>query len=186
MSDNFFIQGIQHITDLEGYDHMLFLAALCAPFTFKEWKTVLLLATAFTVGHSVSLALSALELIHFNRDLIELLIAITILLTALVNVFIDQKGKISVWSYLLTTGFGIIHGMGFSGFFRMISDDTGSFIRQLLLFNLGVETGQILIIMVFLGIMFLAGKMIVQHRKLSFAVSLFSAAVAAWMVYGRI
>ena len=63
---NYFVDGILHITDVEGYDHMLFLLAMCAPFTFKDWKQVAILATAFTLGHSISLALAALDVIRFS------------------------------------------------------------------------------------------------------------------------
>jgi hypothetical protein len=185
MTEQFFFQGIQHITDIDGYDHMLFLAALCAPFTLKQWKPVLFLATAFTVGHSISLALAVLDIIHFDRDLIELLIAITILITALSNIFIPKKSDVSVWYYVLTAGFGLIHGMGFSGFFRMISDDTSSLVGQLFLFNLGVEVGQVIIIFIFLILVYFISKTRVNHNHINKTVSFFAALVSAWLVLER-
>lgn len=186
MTGNYFLQGIQHITDLEGYDHMLFLAALCAPFSIRQWKTVLLLATAFTVGHSISLALAAMQIIQFNRDIIELLIAISILATAVINIFKTKMDSVSILSYVITSAFGIIHGMGFSGYFRMISDDSESIIGQLFLFNLGVEAGQIFIILLFFGLIYLVSQVVTDRRKLCIAISVVAALLAAWMVVERI
>ena len=144
---NFFVDGILHITDIEGYDHMLFLLAMCAPFTFKQWKQVVLLATAFTVGHSISLILASLDLVRFSSDLIEFLIPVTIVLTASFNLItITSSTSVSVYRYISAAVFGIIHGMGFSSFFRMISNEGESFIMQLFLFNLGVEAGQLIIV----------------------------------------
>jgi len=147
---NFFLDGISHITDIEGYDHMLFILALCAPFTFKEWKPVAILATAFTVGHSVSLALAALDIIRFSSGLIEFLIPVTILATAIFNW--RATTTVSAYRYASAALFGIIHGMGFSSFFRMISNEGEGFIGQLFLFNLGVEAGQLLILAAILSI----------------------------------
>jgi hypothetical protein len=146
MSGSFFIDGLLHITDVEGYDHMLFLLAMCAPFTFKDWKPVAILATAFTLGHSISLALAASDIIRFSSDLIEFLIPVTILITATFNFIVKTSSHVTIYRYASAAIFGIIHGMGFSSFFRMISSDDGSFTQQLLLFNLGVETGQLLIV----------------------------------------
>jgi hypothetical protein len=149
---NFFTDGIMHITDIEGYDHMLFLLAMCAPFTFKEWKPVAILATAFTVGHSISLALAAFDVIRFSSGLIEFLIPVTILATSIFNWQAGASPTVSIYRYLSAAIFGIIHGMGFSSFFRMISGESDGFITQLLLFNLGVEVGQLLILTAILSL----------------------------------
>lgn len=143
-----FIDGIKHITDISGYDHMLFLIALCAPFTIKQWKPVVLLATAFTVGHSISLALSVTGVVRFSSYWIELLIPASIVVTALTNIsFLKHSADRVQWHrYLITLLFGFIHGMGFSSFFRMIYDETSSLAKSLLMFNLGVEAGQLIII----------------------------------------
>ena len=145
-----------HITDIEGYDHMLFLLAMCAPFTFKEWKPVAILATAFTVGHSVSLALAAFDVIRFSSELIEFLIPITILLTSAFNWRSGASRALSAYRYASAGIFGVIHGMGFSSFFRMISGESEGFIAQLFFFNLGVEAGQLLILAVILSIIALS------------------------------
>ncbi|MFM2200929.1 MAG: hypothetical protein RL040_129 [Bacteroidota bacterium] len=151
MAGNYFIDGIMHITDVEGYDHMLFLLAMCAPFTFREWKPVAILATAFTVGHSVSLALAAFDVIRFSSEIIEFLIPVTILATSAFNWGARISNNVSVYRYASASIFGVIHGMGFSSFFRMISGEGEGFIEQLFLFNLGVEAGQLLILSVILS-----------------------------------
>jgi hypothetical protein len=146
MAGNFFIDGILHITDIEGYDHMLFLLAMCAPFSFKDWKQVVILATAFTVGHSISLALAAFDVIRFSSNIIEFLIPVTILATSIFNFTAGNTMSVSVSRYASAAVFGVIHGMGFSSFFRMISNNGDGFIKQLLLFNVGVEAGQLMIV----------------------------------------
>jgi hypothetical protein len=149
---NYFFDGILHITDADGYDHMLFLLAMCAPFTFREWKPVAILATAFTVGHSISLALAAYDIIRFSSNIIEFLIPLTIIITATFNFSTGISPRISRLRYASAIVFGIIHGMGFSSFFRMISVDGERFIYQLAQFNLGVEAGQLLILTAFLSL----------------------------------
>ena len=140
-----------HITDVEGYDHMLFLLAMCAPFTFRDWKPLAILTTAFTVGHSVSLALAALDIIRFSSEIIEFLIPVTILATSAFNWRAGISNSVSAYRYASAAIFGVIHGMGFSSFFRMISGEGEGFIGQLFLFNLGVEVGQLLILSVVLS-----------------------------------
>jgi hypothetical protein len=148
----FFTDGISHITDIEGYDHMLFLLAMCAPFTFKDWKPVAILATSFTVGHSISLALAAFDVIRFSSGLIEFLIPVTILATSIFNLLDSASPSVSIYRYSSAAIFGIIHGMGFSSFFRMISGESEGFVSQLFLFNLGVEVGQLLILTAILSV----------------------------------
>lgn len=155
---NYFVDGILHITDVEGYDHMLFLLAMCAPFTFRDWKPVAILATAFTVGHSISLALAAYDVIRFSSEIIEFLIPVTIIATAIFNLAFGISGKVTGYRYLSAAVFGIIHGMGFSSFFRMISGEGDTFVYQLALFNLGVEAGQLLILTAFLAIIALIAR----------------------------
>lgn len=107
--------GFDHITDPNGYDHILFVLALCAIYAFKDWKKVLILITAFTVGHSVTLALATLKLITYRSDIIELLIPITIFITALSNYSQNKAGENQAprLRYGLAVCFGLIHGMGF-------------------------------------------------------------------------
>src|SRR6267378_738964 len=115
--------GFRHITDLKGIDHILFLVALCGIFTLQDWKKILLLVTAFTIVHSLTLALSALNIILINSNLIELLIPVTIVITSLSNLFTrantasPEKLRLRYFSALF---FGLIHGMGFSNYLKFL------------------------------------------------------------------
>ncbi|MFN6379676.1 MAG: HupE/UreJ family protein [Flavobacteriales bacterium] len=144
------IEGFKHITDLEGYDHMLFILALSAPFTLVDWRKLLILVTAFTIGHSLTLALAASGVIRFNSNLIELLIPITIFITAISNILYKDSQNIKV-RYAVTAGFGLIHGMGFSSYFRMMYEGNSNWVAQLFYFNCGVELGQLLVLSIILG-----------------------------------
>jgi uncharacterized membrane protein YfcA len=154
--------GFEHITDPKGYDHVLFIVALCAIYTLRDWKKVLILVTAFTVGHSITLALATFRLITFRQDVIELLIPITILITAIVNMFhntpkttLVRQEKGSPLRYALALGFGLIHGLGFSGYLRDLLGGESSIWQPLLAFNLGLEAGQVLIVLALLLLTFL-------------------------------
>ena len=136
--------GVEHIADFAAYDHMLFLLALCAPFTLRNWKKALVLATAFTIGHSITLIAAGLDLFRFNTVWIEFFIPVTILLTALGH-WLPSKRLNQRKFFWLCLVFGFIHGMGFSTFIRFVSSKDG-FVGNLLAFNLGVELGQILIV----------------------------------------
>lgn len=143
--------GIEHISDLKGYDHMLFITALCAVYTFSQWKHLLWLVTAFTVGHSITLALATLNLIQINSELVEFLIPITIFATSLVNLVLELRGhhsrqaeqRSAYAKYGLALGFGLIHGMGFSNFLRVMLGGEDSIVGPLFAFNIGLELGQI-------------------------------------------
>lgn len=147
----YFDLGLKHILDLQGYDHMLFLVALCIPFILKDWRKVLVLATAFTIGHSITLGLNTLELVKFPSVWIEFLIPLTIVLTAIFDFIYQSKIK-SVYHYLLAMFFGLIHGMGFSNFLRssVFPGEESQLISQLLAFNIGIEVGQIIIVIILL------------------------------------
>lgn len=165
----YFQLGFQHIADLAGYDHILFLVALCAIYTLQSWKKVIILVTAFTIGHSLTLALAALDIFRLPQDWVEFLIPLTILITALFNVLSSSHHKLSVgFHYSLALFFGLIHGLGFSNFFRAIlmPDEQHQLVQQLLAFNLGVEVGQLLIVAVILIVASLAMlRLRVQQRE---------------------
>ncbi|PWK26432.1 HupE/UreJ protein [Arcicella aurantiaca] len=150
--------GFQHITDINGYDHILFVVALCAIFRLKDWKKVAFLVTAFTIGHSITLALATLNLITYSSKLIELLIPITIFLTCILNFFHKSaeysldKEKPSVFRYPMAMIFGLIHGMGFSNYLRSLLGKEESIWQPLLAFNLGLEIGQLVIVAISLTI----------------------------------
>ena len=138
-------RGVEHIADFAAYDHMLFLLAVCTPFTLRNWKKALVLATAFTIGHSITLIAAGLDLFRFNTAWIEFFIPVTILLTALGHWLPPKKLNQRKFFWLCLV-FGFIHGMGFSTFIRMVSSKDG-FVGNLLAFNLGVELGQALIVL---------------------------------------
>ncbi|HTE23445.1 HupE/UreJ family protein [Flavitalea sp.] len=144
----FFQLGFEHIADLAGYDHIIFVLALCLRYTFDDWKRIVVLITAFTVGHSVTLALSTLNYINVPADWIEFLIPVTIVITALSNIrqkefrFRTRFPPI----YFLALFFGLIHGLGFSNYLKSLLGKDTNIIPQLLAFNLGLEVGQLLIV----------------------------------------
>jgi len=163
--------GYQHITDINGYDHILFVVALCAIYRITDWKKVLVLVTAFTIGHSITLALAALNMIEYSTDLIEFLIPVTIIFTCITNLFhkssdsVLDKEHFSPVRYILALGFGLIHGMGFSNYLRSLLGKDENIIPQLLAFNIGLEFGQIFIIAIAmsLGFLMLNGFQVRKH-----------------------
>jgi hypothetical protein len=179
------IEGFKHITDLEGYDHMLFILAMSAPFTLADWRKLLILVTAFTIGHSLTLALAASGVIRFNSNLIELLIPVTIFITAISNILYKDNGN-TVLRYLITTGFGLIHGMGFSSYFRMMFEDNSNWIAQLFYFNCGVEIGQLLILAMLL---FLSWAVLrfsrLTSRSWCIGLSVFAALISGYLILDK-
>ena len=156
--------GFDHITDPRGYDHVLFVIALCAIYRLKQWRQVLVLVTAFTIGHSITLALATLRIFEYSTAVVELLIPITILITAIVNFFHKEKPsrfaisryKERSWSrYGLAAVFGLIHGMGFSSYLRSLLVRESNIVQPLLAFNIGLELGQLVIVIFVLGIAWL-------------------------------
>lgn len=153
----YFTLGREHIADLSGYDHILFVVALCLRYSFPEWKKLLVLITAFTIGHSITLALSALNYISISSKWIEFLIPVTIVITALTNVFQKKtiiQSKFPV-IYFLALFFGLIHGLGFSNYLKALLGKNENVILQLLGFNIGLEAGQLLIVAAILLITFI-------------------------------
>jgi hypothetical protein len=149
----YFRLGLQHIADLKGYDHILFILTLCVVYSLKEWRRVLVLITAFTIGHSLTLALATLDLVRVDGDLIEFLIPLTIFLTALVNLFTRKKKVTSLQYYLKYAAalfFGLIHGLGFSNYLRSLLGTERGLVLPLFSFNVGIETGQIIIVTIIL------------------------------------
>jgi hypothetical protein len=149
----YFKLGLQHIADLKGYDHILFVLTLCAVYNLKAWKKVLVLITAFTIGHSLTLALATLDLIRVDGDLIEFLIPMTIFLTALANLF-SRKEKPGALQYYLKYSaalfFGLIHGLGFSNYLRSLLGTERGLVLPLFAFNVGIEVGQIMVVVTFI------------------------------------
>ena len=152
--------GFWHIWSWQATDHLTFLLALCAPFVLADWRRVVALVTSFTVGHSLTLALATLGLVNFNKAVIEALIPVTIMLTALLNM--KQAGPAAapptrrfasvIWAApnVLALAFGLIHGLGFSNYLRSLLGENSRPITELLSFNVGVELGQLLVVSIIL------------------------------------
>lgn len=172
-STHFIREGIAHITDPGGYDHMLFLLVLYCNLEWQQWKKTIVLISAFTIGHSITLALAALNCIAISGHAIELMIASSILLTAisgLVKSYVNRDMGITI-QFLITILFGLIHGAGFSSYFKMIAGET-HFVQQLFLFNFGVEIGQLIILVFLVFLRFLADYFKVGDMASRIALSL--------------
>ncbi|MBN8565145.1 MAG: HupE/UreJ family protein [Flavobacteriales bacterium] len=150
----YFNIGLQHVLDIEGYDHVLFLIALTVPYAFKDWKRVLILVSLFTLGHTLALMLAVFEVIIIKASLVEFLIPITILITALFHLFTAGKsGKKESITFVafVTLFFGIVHGLGFSNYFKSIlPGEKVDKLLPLLEFALGIEAAQIIVVLIVL------------------------------------
>lgn len=178
----YFDIGLDHILDRSAYDHVAFIIAFAALYQLSDWKKVLILVTAFTIGHSVTLALATLKLISVNTDWVEFLIPVTIFITAISNLLVNEKSiqhrRLNV-NYFLAGGFGLIHGLGFSTYLQAILGKEESIIGQLFAFNIGLEAGQIIIVGIFLVIAFLSVSIFgVMRRDWKMIVSSIIAGVA--------
>lgn len=150
----YFQIGLHHVLDIQAYDHVLFMMALVLPFTFKDWKRLLFSVTLFTLGHTTALLLSVYEILVIKATIVELLIPITILTTAVFNLFTlgktNRKENLNL-VYLITLFFGIIHGLGFSNYFKtLLGGSSNSKLVPLLEFALGIEGAQITVVLAML------------------------------------
>jgi hypothetical protein len=164
--------GFEHIADVRGYDHILFIVALCAGYQPRDWKKLLILVTAFTLGHSFTLALATYHIITINDALVEFLIPLTIFLTGVMNIvtsspegggMLERKGT-RLLQYLLALAFGLIHGMGFSNFLRALLGGEEGIALPLFSFNVGLELGQICIVLTVLALTFLVIRLARMRR----------------------
>ncbi len=177
--------GLEHILDVRGYDHILFIVALTSVYLIQDWKKILVLVTAFTVGHSLTLALSTFNLIRVDPDLIEFLIPLTIIVTAISNLFkrTFNKSRNVRTNYLFALFFGLIHGLGFSNYLRALLGRDVSILKQLLAFNLGLEVGQIIIVGLFLLVSFISVTVLgVRHRDWNMIISSMVAGIALGLI----
>lgn len=197
--------GFEHIADPRGYDHILFIVALTAMYPPREWARVLILVTAFTVGHTITLILATLGLVRISTDLVEFLIPVTILATALLNglevewslarrrddvagppsTFEPRGGRMA--KYGLAMGFGLIHGLGFSNFLRAALGAEASIAVPLLSFNVGLELGQICIVATVAALTGLVTGWlkIVSRRAWTLMLSGATGALALWLAVQR-
>ncbi len=180
--------GIDHILNVSAFDHIVFIVALCAMYAATDWKRILILVTAFTIGHSITLAMSSLNIISIKTEVIEILIPITILITALQNLFVKPKPD-QRWrpNYFLALFFGFIHGMGFSSYFKALLGRETSIVLPLFGFNLGVEVGQLCIVACIMVVNYLfvsVGK--VKQNKWNLVVSVIAALLSVYMIIQRL
>jgi ABC-type antimicrobial peptide transport system permease subunit len=182
--DNFYFflkQGLSHILDTSAIDHILFIIALAILYHIKEWKQLLVLITAFTIGHSMALGLATFEAIKANTSIVEFLIPLSIIVTCIwngiqLNSTYLQKKKLknhqvfhvehfSRLKYGIVLFFGLIHGLGFSNYLRFILDSDEGILIPLLAFNIGLEIGQILIVSIVLIINFVLLDLLKIQKK---------------------
>jgi hypothetical protein len=158
--------GWEHIISLDALDHQLFILVLVAAYFYKDWRKILLLVTAFTIGHSITLAFSVLDLVRLPSTLVEILIPITIVLTALDNIlFRGNRQKLMKINYVLALFFGLIHGLGFANTARMAMAAEQTIAVPLLGFNIGLELGQITVVLLIMAIFYLLSKFLKLQQK---------------------
>ncbi|MCG8761649.1 HupE/UreJ family protein [Tenacibaculum finnmarkense] len=185
----YFKMGLFHVLDIKAYDHILFLIVLAIVYQFKQWKKVLWLITLFTVGHSITLALSAYGILKVNADLVEFLIPLSIFITGLLNVLTAKKASVGKENQNLffAVFFGLIHGLGFSNYFKIMIGKTSDKLIPLLEFAGGVEMAQIIIVLAILGVGILTKSVFkVQRRDWILVISSIVMGVAFQMMINRI
>ena len=183
----YFNTGWQHIISWDALDHILFLVALAAIYNVQNWKQVLVLVTAFTIGHSLTLVLSVNDVIRFNTSWLEFLIPCTIVATALFNLLVRDFRPVSLrLNYLLALLFGLIHGMGFANTIRYMLASDQTIAVPLLSFNIGLEAGQIVIVaLILLANYLIVTRAGIERRWWVWALSAVTGAVALKMAIER-
>jgi len=161
--------GLRHVLDINAYDHILFLTALVVPYHFKDWRKIITLVSIFTLGHTLALVLAVFELVKINASLVEFLIPITILFTAIANLFKAGKGggnaNMSV-AIIITLFFGIIHGLGFSNYFNSIlAGSPSDKLLPMLYFAVGIELAQLAVVLAVLLLSFFVQYFIRNSKR---------------------
>ena len=159
--------GFSHVWDWQGYDHLLFLAALCLPFSVRQWKPLLWLITCFTIGHSLSLIFASFEMVKVSLTWIEFLIPVSIAATAVYNMIYAKavwvrNNQLVMW---VTLFFGLVHGFGFAGYFELIRDMEQPLWSSLLFFALGIESAQIVLGALMLLLSFVVLNILGRNRR---------------------
>jgi len=158
--------GWEHIISLDALDHQLFVLVLVAVFGLKDWKKILWLVTAFTIGHSITLAMSVLDLLRVPGTCVEFLIPVTIFITATDNILMRNRPKnLMQMNYYLALFFGLIHGMGFANTARVMMSEEQNIFWPLLGFNIGLELGQIVVVAIILAVLFILVDLFKVSRK---------------------
>jgi hypothetical protein len=167
--------GFEHIANLNGYDHILFLVVLCAVYQINQWRNIIILVTAFTIGHSITLFIVSLDFFSIPSRIIKLLIPVTILITSLQNIInvkqIENSSRMGK-NYFMALFFGLIHGMDFSNYFKALIMSPDEILIPLLGFNIGIELGQLLIVLFIVFISFIFLNIIkIKHLKWNLFIS---------------
>ncbi|MEO7043852.1 MAG: HupE/UreJ family protein [Ferruginibacter sp.] len=183
----YFSLGWHHIINWEALDHLMFITALAAIYLIKNWKQVLVLVTAFTIGHSLTLALSTYDIIRVKSDWVEFLIPLTIVITAIFNLLLkDFTPKKLRLNYFLALFFGLIHGMGFANTVRFMLAKEQHIAIPLFGFNVGLEAGQIVVVLIILTAAYLAiTKAGLSRRVWVYALSITALCIASYMCVQR-
>lgn len=183
----YFNIGWHHIININALDHLLFILALASLYLLKYWKQALILVTAFTVGHSLTLALSVYDVIRFNNNWVEFLIPLTIVSTALFNLLLKKLDAKSLrLNYFLALSFGLVHGMGFANSIRFMLAQSQDILVPLLSFNLGLEAGQIaVVIFILLASWIIVDKLRLNRRIWVAGLSLITLLIATEMCIER-
>ena len=163
----YFQLGFNHIANFGALDHILFMAALTLRYQFSDWKRLLILVTAFTIGHTITLALSVVDIIDFSAKWAEFLISVTIAITAFSNYFVKKfnytnKFPFIYWAALF---FGLIHGLGFSNNLKMLIGKGSGLFVKFLAANIGIETAQIIFVLAMLIVGFICTQLIKINRR---------------------
>lgn len=176
-----------HIADPAAYDHILFLIALCGFYGWRDWKGLLILVTAFTLGHSLTLALAVLDVVQIKADYIEFAIPLSILLTAFYNLFrlSSRPARRESLRYVMAAFFGLIHGLGFSYLLKSMLGRENDLLAPLFAFNLGLEAGQLLIVAALLLAGSLAAALKIKERDWRLGQSAFVLGIALIMTLER-
>ncbi len=159
--------GLLHVLDVNAYDHVIYFIVLTIPYTFKDWKKILGLVTIFTLGHTLSLLASIYGLITIKSALVEFLIPLTIVCTAVYNIISAGKSAGNdrfIVMLFITMFFGLIHGLGFSNFFKQIIAIEDQKFLPTMEFALGIEIAQILVVLAVLALSF-SGLTLLKFSK---------------------
>lgn len=182
----YFKIGWTHIMSLDATDHLFFIAVLAIIYAVADWKKVLVLVTAFTVGHALTLFMSVLNLINVKSEMVEFLIPCTIMVTAMMNLFLQSKQGGHAIQYAIALGFGLIHGLGYANYIRMILSADQQLVWGLFSFNIGLEAGQIVVVSLVLLLVWMGSKVHANaHRYLIRLVSLAVLCFSLLMVIER-
>jgi len=158
--------GLFHVLDFRAYDHILFLIVLTVFYSFRNWKNLIWLVTAFTIGHTISLSLSAFNIINVKMSVIEFLIPLTILITAIYNIITIKKSRKSIYlTAFFALIFGLIHGFGFSNYFQILMDDTEDKLLPLIEFAIGIEIAQLILVICIVLLSYVVINLFKQSKR---------------------